>query len=217
MVASVSPVARPRGRRTAFATRAATPAIPVHHTTTRPLETARPLESASRLPGPESAVRLIGPESVSRPVGHDIAEFPPAPARTRRAVRALRRIRAGHVLAAAGLALLPWIAYLASRMPSGAHVTNWSAAWIGLDAMLAVCLVGTGLLALRRDPRLALPAAATAALLIMDAWFDVLTSAPGGERAFAAALAGGVELPVAVACAVLAFRAFPKPAARTAR
>ncbi|RFU38745.1 hypothetical protein DZF91_26080 [Actinomadura logoneensis] len=123
-----------------------------------------------------------------------------------------RRVRLGHLLAAAGLALLPWIALLAARMPSAAHVTNWSAAWIGLDAMLAACLVATGALALRRDPRLALPAAATSALLLMDAWFDVLTAAPGGDRAVATVLAAGVELPLAALCAVLAFRAFPKPA-----
>ncbi|WP_157430235.1 hypothetical protein [Actinomadura oligospora] len=160
MVASVSPIARPRGRRTAF--------------------TPRPAS---------------------------LHAFPAA------RPSALRRVRLGHVLAASGLALLPWMAFLAFRMPSEAHVTNWSAAWVGLDAMLALGLVGTGLLAVRRDPRMALPAVATSALLFMDAWFDVLTAAPGADRACATLLAAGVELPLAVVCAVMAYRAFPGPAA----
>ncbi|MCP2335670.1 hypothetical protein [Actinomadura rupiterrae] len=143
---------------------------------------------------------------IARPRGRRTACAP-------RPARALRRMRGGHALAAAGLALLPWMALLALRTPSTAHVTNWSAAWIGLDALLAAGLIGTGLLAARRDPRLSLPAAATAALLFMDAWFDVLTSAPGADRAFALVLAAGMELPLAAVCAVLAVRAFPKPAA----
>ncbi|MFC5181629.1 hypothetical protein [Actinomadura harenae] len=156
-------------------------------------------------PRPSEAQYVGSPVVVVRP-----AEVPAA---GRRALAALRRVRLGHVLAMAGLALLPWMAFLALRMPSGAAVTNWSAAWIGLDAMLALGLIGTGLLAVRRDPRMTLPAAGTAALLFMDAWFDVLTSAPGADRAVAAVLAAGAELPLAVVCAVVAYRAFPKPAA----
>ncbi|MEV4257100.1 hypothetical protein AB0J52_28420 [Spirillospora sp. NPDC049652] len=192
MVASVSPIARPRGRRTAFTPRPA------------------PLP---RLGAPRPRAAGLGDLDL-REAGAPTAWCPPVrPTAQGRVRQAVRRVRIGHALAAAGLALLPWIAVLAARMPSSAHVTNWSAAWIGLDAMLAACLVATGVLALRRDARLALPAAATAALLAMDAWFDVLTAAPGADRAVATVLAAGVELPLAVLCAVLAFRAFPKSAA----
>lgn len=40
----------------------------------------------------------------------------------------------------------------------------------------------------------------------MDAWFDVTTSAPGGARATALALAVCAELPLAAACAAVATR-----------
>uniref|UniRef100_UPI000AD60E15 hypothetical protein n=1 Tax=Actinomadura kijaniata TaxID=46161 RepID=UPI000AD60E15 len=110
-------------------------------------------------------------------------------------------------LAGGGLALVPWTFALAARLPSTAQVSNWSAAWVGLDVMLAAGLLGTGALVLRRDARYGLTAAATGALLVMDAWFDVLTSASGSERAVAAALAAGVELPLAALCGILAARA----------
>ncbi|MEV6730464.1 MULTISPECIES: LPXTG cell wall anchor domain-containing protein [unclassified Streptomyces] len=115
-------------------------------------------------------------------------------------------LRLATLLSGAGVALLPWMVVLAKTLPQTAEVSNWSTAWIGLDAMLAAGLSGTGLLLRRHDPRAAPLAAATAALLVMDAWFDVTTSAPGGARATAVALAVCAELPLAAACAAIAAR-----------
>ncbi|MFE7857356.1 hypothetical protein [Streptomyces sp. NPDC057403] len=84
-----------------------------------------------------------------------------------------------------GLALLPWLLVLAATLPNAPSVPHWSAAWVGLDALEAVGLTATGALLLRRDPRHPLTAAATAALLIADAWIDIVTSAPGAELAAA--------------------------------
>jgi hypothetical protein len=98
---------------------------------------------------------------------------------------------------------------LAERLPDTAQVSNWSTAWVGLDAMLATGLLSTGILLLRRDARHRLAAAATGALLVTDAWFDVMTSAAGSERAFAIVLAIGAELPLAALCAALALRVPP--------
>ncbi|MBO2459233.1 hypothetical protein [Actinomadura violacea] len=109
-------------------------------------------------------------------------------------------------LAGGGVVMVPWMFVLARTLPSSTQVSHWSTAWIGLDALMAAGLLGTGVLLARRDPRHGLTAAATGALLTMDAWFDVLTSAPGAERALAVALAAGLELPLACACAVLAVR-----------
>ncbi len=105
-------------------------------------------------------------------------------------------------------ALVPWMWVLATTMPSTATVSNWSAAWVGLDAMEAAALLGTGVLFVRRDPRYGLGAAVAAALLAADAWFDVATAMPGAARASAIALAAGVELPLAALCAVLAARSY---------
>ncbi|MFC9646023.1 hypothetical protein ACFTZF_47360 [Streptomyces mirabilis] len=63
---------------------------------------------------------------------------------------------------------------------------------------------------LRRNPRRCLTATATAALLVVDAWFDVTTSRPGPELATAVVMAVCAELPMAAAvCTVLAVRALP--------
>ncbi|MFH7598897.1 hypothetical protein WDV06_27950 [Streptomyces racemochromogenes] len=114
--------------------------------------------------------------------------------------------RLATVFTGCGVALLPWMVVLAKTMPPTAEVSNWPAAWVGLDAMLALGLTGTGLLLRTGDPRVVPVAAATAALLAMDAWFDVTTSLGTGGQGLALLLAAGAELPLAVACAVVAAR-----------
>ncbi|MGW6575607.1 hypothetical protein ACWGAN_26065 [Streptomyces sp. NPDC054945] len=120
--------------------------------------------------------------------------------------RTARTPRTATVLTGAGLVLLPWVVVLAKTMPQTTEVSHWSTAWIGLDLMLAAGLTGTGTLLRRRDPRASPVAAATAALLVMDAWFDVATSAGTDGQGMALLLAAGAELPLAVACAVVAAR-----------
>ncbi|UQW99715.1 hypothetical protein [Streptomyces sp. RerS4] len=120
--------------------------------------------------------------------------------------RAHRVPRLATVFTGAGVVLLPWMVVLARTMPQTTQVSHWATAWIGLDAMLAVGLTGTGLLLRRRDPRASPVAAATAALLVMDAWFDVTTSAGTGGQGAALAMAFAAELPLAVACAAVAAR-----------
>lgn len=120
--------------------------------------------------------------------------------------QARRTPRLATLLTGAGVALLPWMVVLAKTLPQTAEVSNWSTAWIGLDAMLAASLSGTGLLLRRHDPRAAPLAAATAALLVMDAWFDVTTAAAGSAQATAVILAVCAELPLAAACAAVALR-----------
>jgi hypothetical protein len=60
-------------------------------------------------------------------------------------------------------------------------------------------LASTAYFALRRSRYLATVASATAALLAMDAWFDVLTT-PAGQRIESIGLAAFVELPLAAVC-----------------
>ncbi|MET8749897.1 hypothetical protein ABZW32_07390 [Streptomyces sp. NPDC004667] len=120
--------------------------------------------------------------------------------------RTRRAPRLSTVLTGAGVALLPWMVVLATTMPATAEVSNWSAAWIGLDAMLALGLAGTGALLRKGDPRVSPVAAATAALLLMDAWFDVTTSAGTSGQGMALVLALAAELPMAGVCAAVAAR-----------
>ncbi|MFJ2909509.1 hypothetical protein ACIO8F_08775 [Streptomyces sp. NPDC087228] len=134
---------------------------------------------------------------------HEEAEEP-------RPARGMRR--AGGLLVACGLALLPWLYVLATGLPATATATHWPVAWVGLDALEALGLIATGLLAARGDRRHALAAAATATLLVVDAWFDTTTAAPGGDFATAVAMALGAELPLAALCGRLALRALSRHA-----
>jgi hypothetical protein len=72
--------------------------------------------------------------------------------------------------------------------------------------MEGFCLLGTGLLLLRRDQRVSPVAAVTAALLLVDAWFDVTTSSSGRALVVALAMALLVELPLCALCALIAAR-----------
>lgn len=106
---------------------------------------------------------------------------------------------AGPAFALFSLILLPWIAYLASALPSRQVSADYDIAWAGFDIMLLIALASTGYFALRRSRYLATTAAATATLLVVDAWFDVMTALPG-LRAEPVALAALVELPLASVC-----------------
>lgn len=110
-----------------------------------------------------------------------------------------------------GVAVLAWAFILCTTLPSTATAVHWSAAWAGLDAMEALGLIATGVLAARGDLRRALPAAATSMLLLVDAWFDQMTAGPGSDFAVALAMACFAELPLAVVCALVAWRALRAP------
>ncbi|MEV7525346.1 hypothetical protein [Streptomyces sp. NPDC091371] len=125
---------------------------------------------------------------------------------TRRFPGRRRAPRLATVFTGAGVALVPWMLVLAKTLPQTTEVSNWSTAWIGLDLMLAAGLTCTGTLLRKRDPRASPVAAATAALLLMDAWFDVTTSAGSSGQGTALLLAVGAELPLAIACAAVAAR-----------
>lgn len=88
------------------------------------------------------------------------------------------------MLAACGLALLPWLGYLAGILPPAE-----AAAWVALDALEAAALLTAGTRLLRADPRHRAPAAAAAVLLLADACLDLATAAPGPELAAAVAMA----------------------------
>lgn len=117
-------------------------------------------------------------------------------------------------LVGAGIVLLPWLVVLATSLPATATASHWSAAWVGLDAMEAAGLITTGVLVARGDRHRGPAAAATGMLLVVDAWFDVMTAAPGADRLSALAMAGFAELPLAVLCAVLAVRSVRPASAR---
>ncbi|MFE0191684.1 hypothetical protein [Streptomyces sp. NPDC059008] len=112
----------------------------------------------------------------------------------------------GRVLVGAGLALLPWLGYLAGTMPPAE-----AAAWVALDALEAAALLTAGTRLLRGGLRHRAPAAAAAVLLLADACIDLATAAPGPELATAIAMAAAAELPLAALCTWLAARRLSTP------
>jgi hypothetical protein len=110
--------------------------------------------------------------------------------------------------AVVGLALIPWTLYLAATLPAR-HVQQggYDVAWVGFDVGLATLLTGTAVGVLQRRVWLQGVAAATSSMLVIDAWFDVLSSNPGAERVHAILLAAFAEVPAAGLCIALAYRA----------
>jgi hypothetical protein len=104
----------------------------------------------------------------------------------------------------ASLVLVPWIVLLLLVLPSTQAAAHWDVAWAGFDVGLALLLLGVALAAWRRSPWLEGVATAAAALLVVDAWFDVLTSSSGAQLALALGEALLVELPLALLCLLLA-------------
>ena len=100
--------------------------------------------------------------------------------------------------------LLPWTIYLGSSLPSRQLSPHYDIAWAGFDVLLLVVLASTGYFALRRSRYLATAAAATATVLLVDVWFDVITS-PRRQLPQALTLAVLIELPLAAVCVWLSY------------
>jgi hypothetical protein len=103
--------------------------------------------------------------------------------------------------------LAVWTAFLGYTLPNKGVLAHQDIVWVGFDLGLLIGLVAVAWTALRGNPFLPLAAAATAALLVMDAWFDVIGSANDGEVLEAVAMAVVVELPLSVICWWLAWHA----------
>jgi hypothetical protein len=102
------------------------------------------------------------------------------------------------------LLLVPWIVLLVFALPSTHEAAHWDIAWAGFDVALALLLLTVAVAACRRSPWLEGAATATATLLFVDAWFDVLTSSTRAELFASAGEAVFVELPLAILCLLLA-------------
>src|SRR5262249_52616671 len=137
---------------------------------------------------------------------------PAAPAPVAEPVRRLRFPgQTGRWVAPLYLALavlmLPWVVLLAIQLPDRILTSNYRLAWVGFDCLLLVAMARTAWLAARASPFVVNVASATAALLIVDAWFDLTTSPPGRERLYAVLAAGLLELPAAALSLWIAVRA----------
>jgi hypothetical protein len=101
------------------------------------------------------------------------------------------------VVTASSLVLIPWIAYLATSLPTRYVAAQWKVAWVGFDIALVATLSWTAWNAWHRRQLLVVSAVVTATLLVCDAWFDIVLD--WGTRHIAVSIATAVlaELPLA--------------------
>lgn len=98
------------------------------------------------------------------------------------------------------LGLLPWIGYLAVNLPRRTRTVHYDIAWVGFDLAMFAVLAALAVAALRRRPATAPLAAVAATLLVVDAWFDVVTTSDGDRLTWSIVSAVLLELPLAAIC-----------------
>ena len=116
----------------------------------------------------------------------------------------LNRRWAGVFFAALGVLLVPWAVWLLHSLPSRQVAHHWDLAWAGFVVVLGLGVVGRGFALLPGGRVSRSFAAATGALLLADAWFDVVTAGGARDRWPAVAFAVLGEIPLAILCFALA-------------
>lgn len=109
-----------------------------------------------------------------------------------------------YIAVAAGLA--PWIFVLSTTLPERHLSRHWDLAWVGFDIGMLLAVMLTAVLAYRRSWWVCLSSMSVFTFLIVDVWFDVLTSRPGAQTVTAVILALAVELPLSVTSLWLSYR-----------
>jgi hypothetical protein len=95
--------------------------------------------------------------------------------------------------------LIPWIV-LMFTVPGVVNVSpRWTLVWGGFDCFLVLGFAVTAFNLINRSPRGAVTAAMTGTMLLIDAWFDVLTTHRGGLL-LSILMAVFAEIPCAVIC-----------------
>src|SRR5258708_1907845 len=64
---------------------------------------------------------------------------------------------------------------LAATLPDRAVVGHWTLAWAGFAIIVAAGLVVTAICVVRNSPWTVVAASATGAVVLIDAWFDLMT------------------------------------------
>ena len=113
---------------------------------------------------------------------------------------------AGPLFTLFAVIMVPWTVYIGESLPQRQLSPHYDVSWAGFDVILLSALAATGFFALRRSRYLSMAATATAVLLVVDAWFDLMTT-PEGQIAQSIVLAVVVELPLAAVCVWLSLHA----------
>lgn len=148
-------------------------------------------------PGTGDEVALDGLEG-DDVAGEDLGPIPPG--------RPVERWVGVAILLCAALTV-GWLAELWVTLPYRDVSAHYRLAWVGFDAMLALALGRTGWLAWRGRDHVELPAVASATLLVVDVWFDIVTASHPRDLVLAVGSAILVEIPLALVCLRIALAA----------
>jgi hypothetical protein len=118
-----------------------------------------------------------------------------------------RAVWAGRIFLGLAAVLAVWTVFLGFTLPPNGKLAHEDVVWVGFDIGLLGGLLATAWTSLLRNRFLPVAAAATATLLVMDAWFDVVGSSGADEMREAVAMAVLVELPLSAICWWIAIRA----------
>jgi len=100
-------------------------------------------------------------------------------------------------LAVAAILEIVWTIFLGERLPLRYEAHHWDLAWVGLDVGEIAMILASAWAAWRRRAVFIVFASVLAALLILDAWFDVTTANPSNVNE-SVILAVFLEVPIAL-------------------
>jgi hypothetical protein len=108
------------------------------------------------------------------------------------------------------IVLIPWTIYLGYQLPTRHLSVNWDVSWTGLDIGLTIALLATGLFAYTKSMLIIISSTITGSLLLVDAWFDVLSEHKA--KLFHQALLSAIvfEIPLAIMSFYLALHALTR-------
>lgn len=101
---------------------------------------------------------------------------------------------------------VPWTIYLANTIPEHPLSANWDNAWVGLDIAIVTLLILNAVYAYKESKWLIMSATATSTVLVVDAWFDVMSAHTSSDMRQAVILALFIELPLAALTFVTALK-----------
>jgi len=83
-------------------------------------------------------------------------------------------------------------------LPTHHLSVNWDISWTGLDIALIIAFLLTGLAAYTKSLWIVITSTTVGCLLLVDAWFDVMTEHQSPEFARALLTGAAVEIPLAL-------------------
>ncbi len=101
------------------------------------------------------------------------------------------------LLVIASVSLVAWMIYILNALPTSYRAEHWNVAWFGYDFAMLTTLIATSWALWNRRQASISGAMVSATFLVIDSWFDVITSNPGWDFRLAISSACFIEIPTA--------------------